>query len=476
MKSGDTGAVATLARLTIAPPAPTVAAGGHRVLCVTLRNTGAVADRYSVVVEGIPAAWCRVDRLSFLLDAGAVRHLSLRIHPPATAEPVVGVALTVQALSHQARAVQASATAALTVRSSGRRAPVRLGNAPEAYRAPWPQALTRRGRPRGVPHLTSAAVFVALLALVAVAFVYALTVPEPGEFRAAAGAPASVPLPYIQQFQQQRAVGAPAGALTWRVSGAATVTLNGRLVAATGTRALARGDTTATYELRAANGQGAVVSRVSGAGARGRGMPTGPGGPRGPGRLVAVLGGAGGPRAGLGRPRRPGAGHSPRRRPQQHARLVTRAPHRRPIVRAWRRSISGIPPAVGAPARARRRPRRVMPQARVQARIQRLGDRVAGQVGRSLGALVWRARGAADTGGAPLHRGRDARGRRGGCGSSCRRAGPDAGRAVRSGAADHRAARAMGALGAREWAIIRRAIPRRPPGSGKVPRRPITTV
>jgi len=82
--SGDTGAVATSARLTVAPPTPTltVAVGGRLALCVTLRNTGAAADRYTVVVEGIPAAWCRVDRLSFPLDAGAA--------PPAPDHPPTG--------------------------------------------------------------------------------------------------------------------------------------------------------------------------------------------------------------------------------------------------------------------------------------------------------------------------------------------------------------------------------------------------
>jgi len=385
--SGDTGAVATSVRLTVAPPTPTltVAAGGRLALCVTLRNTGAAADRYTVVVEGIPAAWCRVDRLSFPLAAGTARRLPLIIHPPATAVPVAPVPLTVRVVSHHARAVQASATAALTVRPpDGDRAAVRYRRGADGPLAPAPPTLPGRGRPRRRLRVTAPALFVALLALVAGAFVYAVTVPEPGGLPTVASAPAAlpvpvpvpVPLPYIQEFQGQGAAGALTGALTWRVTGADRITLNGRPVAATGTQALARGDTTATYALRAINGQGAVASRVTVARARGPGTPTGPPRPRGSGLSVAVARGAGRARAGLGRPRRPGAAPSRRRRSQRHPRRVTRVPQRQRIVRARRGAAQASPrrshprtgPAAGpssCPARRAAgpcaRPRRALP-------------------------------------------------------------------------------------------------------------------
>ena len=340
--SGDTGVMATAARLTIAPPTPTltVAAGGRLALCVTLRNTGAAADRYTVVVEGIPAAWCGVDRLSFPLAAGAARRLPLIIHPPATAVPVAPVLLTVRAVSHHARAVQASATAVLTVQPpDGDRAAGRYRRGADGSLAPAP-ALPGRSRPRHRLRVTAPAVFVALLALVAGAFVYAVTVPELGGLPTVASAPAALPvpvplpLPYIQEFQGHGAAGAPTGAptgaLTWRVTGADKITLNGRPVAATSTQALARGDTTATYVLRATNGQGAVASRVTVARARGPGTPTGPPRPRGSGLSGVGARGAGRARAGLGRPWWPGAAPSLRRRAPGHARRVTRAGSRAP--------------------------------------------------------------------------------------------------------------------------------------------------
>ena len=342
--SGDTGAGATSVRLTVAPPTPTltVTAGGYLALCVTLRNTGPAADRYTVVVEGIPAAWCRVDRLSFPLAAGAARRLPLIIHPPATAVPVVRVPLTVRVVSHHARAVQASATAALTVQPpDGDRAAVRYRRGADGSLAPAPPTLPGRGRSRRRLRVTAPAVFVALLALVAGAFVYAVTVPEPGGLPTVASAPAA--LPYIQEFQGQGTAGAPTGALTWRVTGADRITLNGRPVAATGTQARARGGTTATYALRATNGQGTVASRVTVARARGPGTLTSPPRPRGSGLSVAVARGAGRARAGLGRRWRPGAAPSRQRRSQRHPRRVTRAPQRQRIVRARRGAARASP-------------------------------------------------------------------------------------------------------------------------------------
>ncbi len=539
----------TSAHLTITPTTLMVAAGSQLALSVTLRNTGAAPDRYTLIVEGIPAAWCHVDRLSFPLDAGAVRHLPLIIHPPATAQPVGRVPLTVRVVSHHAHAVQSSATAALTVgpvdsltmdvtpanaegraatyhvlltnrstraasvtlqasdpegrlrvriepgptvlvpargsatatvharRAGGKRHPYAIEvELRAAHRGPpdagnlalvrhlrftdvplvrLPQALTRRGWPRRRPQPTSAALFFALLALVVVAFVYALTVPEPVGLRVAAGAPAS--LPYIQQFQQHHAAGAPTVTLTWRVAAADTVTLNGRPVAATGTQSLARWDTNATYALRAANRQGAVVSRLTGAGARGLGTPTGPPRPRGPGISGAVSGGAGATRAGLGRSLRPGDNHSLRLRPPP--RLVTLAPHRhrQPIVRAGqgghrsrapRRARPRAGPAVGPSSPPARRA--TGPCAAPRQSHCRPGRARSWRSGR-------RSPGAGGAGGSALRPG--ARGRRGGCGSSCRRVRPDAKRALRAGEAYHRPARAIDPLVVRGWAVIRRAIP-----------------
>lgn len=268
------------------------------------------------------------------------RRLPLIIHPPATAVPVARVPLTVRVVSHHARAVQASATAALTVRPpDGDRAAVRYRRGADGLLAPAVPALPGRGRPRRRLRLTAPALFVALLALVAGAFVYALTVPEPGGLPTVASAPTAfpVPLPYIQEFQGQGAAGAPTGALTWRVTGTDRITLNGRPVAATGTQALARGDTTATYALRATNGQGAVASRVTVARARGPGTPTGPPRPRGSGLSGAVARGAGRARAGLGRPWRPGAAPS-----RRHPLAAASAPgHARSSASAHRPSAAG---------------------------------------------------------------------------------------------------------------------------------------
>ncbi len=320
------------------------------------------------------------------------RRLPLIIHPPATAVPVARVPLTVRVVSHHARAVQASATAALTVRPpDGDRAAVRYRRGADGLLAPAVPALPGRGRPRRRLRLTAPALFVALLALVAGAFVYALTVPEPGGLPTVASAPTAfpVPLPYIQEFQGQGAAGAPTGALTWRVTGTDRITLNGRPVAATGTQALARGDTTATYALRATNGQGAVASRVTVARARGPGTPTGPPRPRGSGLSGAVARGAGRARAGLGRPWRPGAAPSRRHRSQRHPRRVTRAPQRQRIVRA-RRGQFRRPLAVRTPVQDRPRAQRRAPRVAPQSLVQGHGARVAGQVGRFLGDLVWR--------------------------------------------------------------------------------------
>lgn len=166
------------------------------------------------------------------------------------------------------------------------------------------------------PRPSAAAVFGALLALVAVAFVYALTVPEPGEPASPASPASSASLPDIHQFQQHRDPAAAMVTLTWSVTAAATVTLNGRPVAPAGMQALALPDTAATYELRATNGQGTVANRLAGAEARVPSDPTNLSRPRGPRLSVAGVGGARGARAGLGRSRRPGATRAhPRRSP-----------------------------------------------------------------------------------------------------------------------------------------------------------------
>jgi len=305
------------ARLTITPEMATVAAGSRVGLSVTLRNTGAAADRYTLAVAGIPADWCSVDTLSFPLEAGAARHIPLVIHPPATARLAADMPITVQAVSHGSRTVHATTLLPLTITppdsltmdvtpvdTKGREAAFhgapRNGSAVKA--APAPPARPRRGGPRRLPISTSAAMFLVLLALVAVALVYALTVPEPVGRRTAAGSPKS--LPYIQQFREHYDPDARAIRLIWRVTAADAVTLNGQPVAASGAQSLTLADANATYELQATNQQGTVTSQLTASGPGYRGVSTGPITPRGQGLSIAISGGAG--KAGVGRAVRPG--------------------------------------------------------------------------------------------------------------------------------------------------------------------------
>jgi len=296
------------ASLSIAPETATVAAGSRVALSVTLRNTGAAADRYTLAVEGIPADWCRVDTLSFPLEASAARHIPLVIHPPATARPATDIPITVQAVSHGSRAVHATALLPLTVTPSdscgmdmipvdakGREAAFRVtpGNGSTVKAAPVLLARPRRGGPRRLPLSTSAAMFLALLALVALALVYALTVPEPVGRRTAAGSARSL-LPYIQQFQERYDPDARAIRLTWRVTAADAVTLNGQAVAASGAQSLTLADANATYELQATNRQGTVASRLTPTGPVVPGALTGPTAPPGPVLSIALPGAAGG--------------------------------------------------------------------------------------------------------------------------------------------------------------------------------------
>ncbi len=383
------------ASLSIAPATATVAAGSQVALSVTLRNTGAAADRYTLAVEGIPADWCSVDTLSVPLGAGDARHIPLIIHPPAIVQPAAEIPVMVQAVSHSSRAVHATALLPLTVKPSdslgmdvtpvdaeGRAATfhvtLRNGSAVEEtltlhasdaegrlhfriepdptvmvpahaavtvrVRAGPPGgkrhtyavdvratnrdlpddgnlALVRRlrftyaplalslparpwrGGPRRLPIPTSAAMFVVLLALVALAFVYALTVPEPVGHRTATGSPRSL-LPYIQQFQERYDPDARAIRLIWRVTAADAVTLNGQPVAASGAQSLTAADTNATYELQATNRQGTVTSQLAATGPGSPGAPAGPSASQGPVLSIAPSGGAG--RAGGGRTVRPG--------------------------------------------------------------------------------------------------------------------------------------------------------------------------
>jgi len=291
------------ASLSIAPETATVAAGSRVALSVTLRNTGAAADRYTLAVEGIPADWCSVDMLSFPLGAGATRHIPLIIHPPALARPAVETPVTVQALSHGSRAVHATTLLPLTVTPSDS-AGAGMDVTSRAAGAGGRRATFHVMAPglRRLPIPTSAAMFLALLALVALAFVYALTVPEPVGRRTAAGSPRS--LPYIQQFQERYDPDARAIRLTWRVTAADTVTLNGQAVAASGAQSLTPADANATYELQATNQQGTVTSQVTPTGPGNPGDPTGSIVPRGPVLSIALPGAAG--RVGGGRAVQPG--------------------------------------------------------------------------------------------------------------------------------------------------------------------------
>ncbi len=291
------------ASLSIAPETATVAAGSRVALSVTLRNTGAAADRYTLAVEGIPADWCSVDMLSFPLGAGAVRRISLIIHPPALARPAVETPVTVQALSHGSRTVHATALLLFAVTPSDS-AGAGMDVRPRAAGAGMDVRPRAAGGRRAALHVmapglrrlpipTSAAMFLALLALVALAFVYALTVPEPVGRRTAAGSARSL-LPYIQQFQERYDPDARAIRLNWRVTAADAVTLNGQAVAASGAQSLTLADANATYELQATNRQGTVASRLTPTGPGYTGNPTGPIVPQGPVLSIALPGAAGG--------------------------------------------------------------------------------------------------------------------------------------------------------------------------------------
>jgi len=205
----------------------------------------------------------------------------------------------VQALSHGSRAVHATALLPLTVTPSDSAG---MDVTPRAAKGRKAAFHVMAPGLRRLPIPTSAAMFLVLLALVALALVYALTVPEPVGRRTAAGSPRS--LPYIQQFQEHYDPDARAIRLTWRVTAADAVTLNGQPVAASGAQSLTLADANATYELQATNRQGTVTSQLTATGPGAPGAPTGPIVPRGAVLSIALPGAAG--RGGGGRAVRPG--------------------------------------------------------------------------------------------------------------------------------------------------------------------------
>lgn len=79
-------AVTTLSRAD-----PTVDPGGQAAITITIRNTGAIVDRFDVDVVGPTAGWARVDPPSLSLFPGVEGSVTITFSPPRASTPRAGL-------------------------------------------------------------------------------------------------------------------------------------------------------------------------------------------------------------------------------------------------------------------------------------------------------------------------------------------------------------------------------------------------
>ena len=133
-------------RLTVEPAAARLAPGAHAELLLTVRNTGAVADRCRISVTGLQRHWYTLGAGEIMLAPGEDASVPLSLHP--TAGPAFAAGrypFRVQATLQGAPASGASAIVDLAVETGGAGS---VEDAPVPSPAPGPAAHPGSDRPR----------------------------------------------------------------------------------------------------------------------------------------------------------------------------------------------------------------------------------------------------------------------------------------------------------------------------------------
>ena len=107
-------------RITITPATVQVSPGGNAALAITLRNTGAIIDRFHLAIEGIAAEWYTLGAPAAALFPGAEETVTLTIHPPAgVATKAATYPMTIKAISQDDPTKEAAGMVTLVVTASG---------------------------------------------------------------------------------------------------------------------------------------------------------------------------------------------------------------------------------------------------------------------------------------------------------------------------------------------------------------------
>ena len=107
-------------RITINPATVQVSPGGKAALAITLRNTGAIIDRFHLAIEGIAAEWYTLGAPATALFPGAEEAVTLTIHPPAGVTTRADTyPITVKAISQDDPTKETASMVTLMVTASG---------------------------------------------------------------------------------------------------------------------------------------------------------------------------------------------------------------------------------------------------------------------------------------------------------------------------------------------------------------------
>jgi hypothetical protein len=107
-------------RITINPATVQVSPGGKLALAITLRNTGAIIDRFHLVIEGIAAEWYTLGAPATALFPGAEETVTLTLHPPAgVATRADTYPITVKAISQDDPTNETASMVTLVVTTAG---------------------------------------------------------------------------------------------------------------------------------------------------------------------------------------------------------------------------------------------------------------------------------------------------------------------------------------------------------------------